>query len=154
MSRYAAGTEVGVDRSRAEIERTLERYGASHFAYGWSPDGAVVQFSADGRYIKFSVTMPSRDEFTLTETGRSRSDARTIDAAWDQAKRQRWRALALVIKAKLEAVESGIATFEDEFMAYTVLPSGATVSEWLSPQIVEAYASAEMPREFRLALGP
>jgi hypothetical protein len=30
-----------------------------------------------------------------------------IDRAWEQDKRQRWRALALVVKAKLEAVECG-----------------------------------------------
>ena len=33
--RYAAQTEVSSDRSRAEIERTLRKYGATAFAYGW-----------------------------------------------------------------------------------------------------------------------
>jgi hypothetical protein len=61
------------------------------------------------------------------------------------ARRQRWRALALAIKAKLEAVESGIATFEEEFMAYIVLPDGQTVGEFLSPQIEAAYSSGRMP---------
>jgi hypothetical protein len=35
MARYAAETTVASDRSRAEIERILERYGASSFMYGW-----------------------------------------------------------------------------------------------------------------------
>jgi hypothetical protein len=32
---YAVGTSVPVDRSKAEIERLLIRYGADHFASGW-----------------------------------------------------------------------------------------------------------------------
>ena len=51
-----------------------------------------------------------------------------------------------MIKAKLEAVESGIASFEDEFLAHTLLPSGATVSEWIQPQVAEAYETGRMPR--------
>jgi len=39
VSRYAEGTSVPADRSRAEIERTLTRYGADQFAYGWRATG-------------------------------------------------------------------------------------------------------------------
>lgn len=35
---YASDTSVPVDRSKAEIERILERYGASAFMYGWDKD--------------------------------------------------------------------------------------------------------------------
>ena len=34
MTKYAAQTEVTSTRSRDEIERTLERYGADQFMYG------------------------------------------------------------------------------------------------------------------------
>ncbi len=51
----------------------------------------------------------------------------------------------LIIRAKLEAVESRITTFESEFLANLVLPDGGTVGEWLSPQIDEAYATGRMP---------
>lgn len=43
---YAAKTGVAPDRSRAEIERTLSRYGASQFYYGWDGDRAVVGIRA------------------------------------------------------------------------------------------------------------
>ena len=59
--------------------------------------------------------------------------------------RQRWRALALVIKAKLEAVEADITTLEAEFLAHIALPSGATVGEWVGPQLDAVYGSGEMP---------
>ena len=44
MTRYAANTEVSSSRSRDEIERTLERYGADQFLYGWQEESAIVGF--------------------------------------------------------------------------------------------------------------
>lgn len=145
MTRYAASTEVSSSRSRDEIERTLERYGADQFLYGWQADNAVVGFRMNGRQIKFVLPLPAKNEKRFTHSSRG---ARTPEAAlkdWEQATRQRWRALALVIKAKLEAVESGIAIFEDEFMANIVLPGGETVGEWMRPQIAEAYRIGAAP---------
>jgi len=100
-----------------------------------------------GRQVKFLLPMPDRNErqFTHTEaTERERSPAQA-EAAYEQAVKQRWRALALVIKAKLEAVESGITEFEDEFMAHIVLPDGTTMGAWARPQIAQAYDSGKMP---------
>lgn len=141
MARYAVSTEVPADRSRSEIERTLQRYGASHFAYGWGPDGATVGFTAAGRHVRFQLPMPDRDDpaFTRTETGRDRSPT-AAQAAWEQACRSSWRALALVVKAKLEAVSAGITTFEAEFLAHIILPNGLTVGEWAAPQLEAVYA--------------
>jgi hypothetical protein len=51
----------------------------------------------------------------------------------------------LVIKAKLEAVESGIACFEEEFMAHIVLPDGRTVGEHVIPGIAQAYETGNVP---------
>lgn len=146
MGRYAESTTVASDRSRAEIERTLERYGASRFMYGWEDGRALIAFDMEGRRVRFVLPLPARhsDEFWKTETGRDRAEAAAMKA-WEQATRQRWRALALVIKAKLEAVESGITVFEDEFMAHLVLPSGATVGDWMRPQIANAYETGQMP---------
>lgn len=94
--------------------------------------------------IRFEVAMPPLIEFESTPTGRARAQRAAIDAR-EKAMRQRWRALALVVKAKLEAVESGITTFEDEFLAHIVLPDGSTVGEFMVPQIELAYRTAVMP---------
>ena len=147
MSRYAENTSVSSDRSRAEIEKTLERYGADQFMYGWDQEAAVVGFRMQNRMVRFVLPMPAKDDSQFTKTP-TRGYARTpeqVYAAWEQACRQRWRALALVVKAKLEAVESGITTFEDEFMAHIMLPSGETVGQWMKPQIELAYSSGDMP---------
>ena len=126
--RYAADTSVPMDRSISEIRTTVRRYGASEFAHMESDTQAAIHFTMRGRRILFRLAMPDPKsaEFALTETGKVRSTS-VAEAAWEQACRSRWRALALVIKAKLEAVEVGIVVFEDEFLANTV-PPGASVT--------------------------
>lgn len=152
---YAAQTTVSVEKSRAEIERTLQRYGASQFIYGWDQEVAVIGFvygeDEDRRQVRFKVAVPAYSDFTRDRRGYGRSRT-AATKAWEQAQRQRWRALLLVIKAKLEAIEAGIATFESEFLAYVVLPSGETVGEWVSPQLSEVYREGLMPGSLRLAL--
>lgn len=146
MTKYAEQTSVPSDRSRAEIEATLRRYGADQFMYGWDREQALICFRAENRQVRFRLPLPSPadNEIYLTPTGRERSPGQR-EAAYEQAVRQRWRALALVIKAKLEAVETGITVFEDEFMAHIMLPNGSTVSEWMTPQIAHAYETGQMP---------
>lgn len=147
MTRYAESTSVTSDRSRAEIEKTLARYGASSFAYGWERERAMVGFVANDRQVRFILPLPDRAdrEFTHTPTRGTRRSEDQVEAAYEQAVRQRWRALSLVIKAKLEAVETGIVTFEDEFAMHMVLPDGRTVGDWVVPQIEQAYATGQMP---------
>lgn len=146
MAKYATNTEVSSDRSRAEIERTLDRYGARQFLYAWEEGRAVVGFTINARQVRFILPLPDRDdpEFTRTPTGRARA-ATQVREAYEQAVRQRWRALNLVIKAKLEAVESGIVTFDAEFLAHIVLPDGRTVADDVVPKVVDAYQRHEMP---------
>lgn len=149
MTQYAAKTDVTSEKSRSEIERTLVRYGADQFAYGWREGDAVIAFRKNGRNIKFVLPLPSRDDkaFTTYKQG-SVTFVRVESEAlkrYEQAVRQRWRALALIIKAKLEAIETGIVTFEDEFMAQTVLPDGLTISEWIQPQVEQVYLTGKMP---------
>lgn len=143
-AQYASGTDVPADRSRAEIERTLKRYGATQFLYGWSGTRATVGFTAHGRNIRFELPLPDLGdrEFTVTDTGRQRSATAAADA-YERAVRQRWR--ALVVKAKLEAVECGIATFGDEFLGSTVLPGGMTVADTVRENVAEAYQTGKVP---------
>jgi len=140
--KYAQQTDVASDRSRGEIERTLTRYGATKFAYGWDEGRAVIQFEAHGRRIRFILPLPSVDDVKRTPKGRVRN-AKTWQAVRDQATRQRWRALLLSIKAKLESVESGIEEFDEAFMAQIVLPDGSTVGERIKPEISGAYAGGQ-----------
>lgn len=145
MARYAEKTTVSAEQSRAEIERVLVRYGADQFMSGWEAGSAYVAFRAAGRMVRLVLPLPDVEEFRRTPERRMIRDPHKQREAWEQACRQRWRALALVVKAKLEAVEAGIVTFEDEFMPHIILPNGGTVGDWMRPQIAEAYTSGLMP---------
>lgn len=153
--KYAADTTVPMEKSRNEIERTLTRYGAESFAYAISGEQAQVGFVIHGRHVRFRIQMPDAEEPRFTTYKRGSVPHRRTESAqtelWEKACRQVWRALALVIKAKLEAVAAGITTIEDEFLAHTLLPDGQTFGEWARPQVDEAYRVAKMPD--RLMIG-
>ncbi len=147
MSTFAAKTGVSVSKSREELEALLTRYGASSFASGWSGTRSIIQFDFKGRRVRVVLELPTQSERRFTHTPGRGNPRPPADAMreWEQGCRARWRALALVVKAKLEAVESGIATFEQEFLAYVVLPNGQTAGEVLIPQIASSYEHGRMP---------
>lgn len=144
MSRYAQNTDVSSDRSRVEIERTLQRYGADQFMYGTTKDKAVIAFRAAGRNVRFSLPFPHPSQFEKSSKGVRHIQAHR-EKAMEQAIKQRWRALALAIKAKLEAVECGITQFEEEFYAHIVLPTGHTIYEETCEGVALAYESGKLP---------
>lgn len=144
--KYASKTEVSSAQSQLEIKRILTRYGANKFMFYEEPSEAVVMFEMHNRRVKFSLPLPNVSDFRLTPARRSVRSPAEQKKAFEQACRQRWRALVLAIKAKLETVESNIATFEQEFLSYIVLPNQQTVSEFVLPQLEAAYDSNMMPK--------
>lgn len=144
---YAANTTVTVERTRAEIEQLLIRYGADQFASGWDAGHSMIACRMQGRHLKFTLTLPDNEdpEFTLTKERRYKRSASEARRLWEQACRSRWRALYLVVKAKLEAIEVGISTFDEEFMAHILLPDGKRFGTWAAPQIESAYGTGNMP---------
>lgn len=129
MPRYAAKTSVPVERTRDEIERTLERYGADSFISGWDSviGQEVIAFRYGGVQIRIQVERPNE-----------------CDDPQGQLRRQRWRALLLVIKAKLEAVDSKISTFEEEFLAWVVV-GNITIGQQLLPNLRQIVADGNLP---------
>lgn len=126
---YAEKTTVPVSKTRIEIEELIRSHGAGQFVSGYNGNRVVIGFTAENRQVRFVVDIPS-----------GKTDKQT-----EQIERQRWRALLLVIKAKFEAIESGVSCFDDEFMAHIVLPDGQTIAEYMVPQIEAAYTTGKMP---------
>jgi hypothetical protein len=131
MTNFAARTKVPIEKTKMELERLVRRYGAKGFIAGWQGQNGVVEFLAHERHLRFSVTILNSDS--------------------DQAGRQKWRALLLVIKAKLESVDAKIVTFEQAFVGDIVMPGGKTVWEQIHEPIRLAYqgknvALLESPR--------
>lgn len=126
---YASKSRVPVDRSRSEIERLLAKHGADQFINGWEADRAMIGFRMNGRYVRLTIPLKG---------GRNKE-------ATAQLTRSRWRALVLILKAKLEAIEIGVVTFDEEFLANIVMPNNQTIGRQLLPQVDKAYASGKMP---------
>jgi len=147
MPKYAENTSVSASGSRAEIEQTLTRYGATAFMYGWEGRQAIVGFEINQRRYKIPVPLPDRNsrEFTHTAARGYLRSPKDADTAWEQACRQRWRATALKIKADLEWAECTAHPVESVLQPFTMLPNGITVGNWLEPQIQLAYETGHMP---------
>ena len=127
MSRYAEKTKVPIFQSIEEIQRTVERFGASGFQYAVDENRAGVRFrfNEPPRHIKMAVELPD-DE---------------------QGKRQRWRALLLVVKSKLECVESGIETFDEAWMPHIMVEaSGQTLGEIMLPDLQVKLETGKLPK--------
>lgn len=130
---YAKNTTVSIAKSRAEIEQLVFKYAGrdTNFSFAQMKGLAAILFTAHGRQVKFTVPTTTQEEGA--EKAKHKrclhpSDAQ-IDAWRDKEERRRWRALLLIIKAKLEAVESGIHTFEQEFLAHIVVEDTTTIYE-------------------------
>lgn len=125
--KFAVDTKVPVAQTRTEIEQTLQKFGASSFAYAVKPDGATVMFECQERRIRFDLPLPP-----LNETKHAKEH------------RQKWRALFLSIKAKLVSVDTGIETFEEAFLAHVILADGSTVGQMAQPAIEQQYKTGKM----------
>lgn len=147
MGKYAQDTTVSPERTLAEIQETLRRYKANKFGFMQDEDQVAIAFEMTGRRVRFIVRLPDRkDPQFIQKAGNQHGKVGSFsEGRYDQATRQRWRALLLTIKAKLESVDSGIETVEEAFMAQIVLPSGQTMSDWAVPQIEAAYRDGKMP---------
>jgi len=144
---YAQNTTVAVSTSRSDIEKIVEKYGASQYVSGWSGNKkAMIGFTLLDRQVRFMLMLPEKDEERFTHSNRGPRTEDQAFKAWEQGCRSKWRSLFLVIKAKLEAVEQEIDTFENAFMANIVLPDGQTVGDYMLPQIKAAYETGKMPK--------
>ena len=138
---YAETTTVPFEKSIAEIIGAVRKAGAEQIGQFEGPDYYAVQFVLGDRLIRFHLpfpsldTMPTRSGNNVALTHVQRRDK------LGQRKRQRGRALLLVIKAKLESVESGIETLEQAFLAHVVMADGKTVYERIAEPIALEYQS-------------
>ena len=142
MSQYASQTTVPVERSRAEIMGVLDRYGCDGISTHQTQEAWGIEFYVHNRKVRFAIEHPEKADRKYSETpsGRRKRNTQSKNKAWEQDLRQIYRALCLIIKAKLEYVESGHAIFEREFMANIVDPvTGKTMGEVVQPLIADRY---------------
>lgn len=146
VRRYAEGTTVSVERSKSAIERLLRDHGATGLLLAWDDRRAfsIVQFRLDERMVHMTVEEPNPDDYLVTPKNVKRTPVQAKSAA-EREHMRRWRALYLIIRAKLEMIEGGGSTAEREFMADLLLPDGTTLGAHVGPKLEAAYESGEMP---------
>jgi hypothetical protein len=130
--RYAADTRVPVDRTRSELEKLVTTHGATAFGVfseGWAK--SVVMYRLSGRFIRHTVKVEPK--------------TRSSKAAIEQEQRRAWRALLLIVRAKLEIIASGDSTVDREFLADTVLADGTTVYDQVGQGVAQSYLDGGMP---------
>lgn len=119
----------------------MRAQGASAYGNLWTGDTASVVFEARGRQLRFDLPLPQRPKFSNQET-------------FEREGRRRWRCLLLAIKAKFEAVNSGISIFDTEFLANIVIPGTSnTVAERVTPAIASAYENPNIRLPPLLGMG-
>ncbi len=89
---FASDTNVSINRTREEIIRTLERYGADGFGFMTEGDRSAIYFRIEGIRVNLHVSMPDYADFETTPNRRTRRSEDAQQRAYDQACRQRWRA--------------------------------------------------------------
>jgi hypothetical protein len=133
---YAQNTSVPVGRSRSDIEDLLRKKGAKEFGYVVNESLAQIGFRLEGRMLRFTIPVPQKCKKP------------------EQEERRGWRALLLSIKSKLVAVENGISTFEEEFLAHIVVPGdGRTLGEAMIPELDDVYKRQKMPKLLAAMVG-
>lgn len=147
---YAENTKISTAQTKGHIEDLLTKYGAQGFLTGWNEKGAAVGFVMHGKQIKFLLPLPDKADkkythYTHNSGSRVARNPEMAIKLWEQDCRARWRALLLCIKAKLEAVQQGITTFEHEFLAHFVVNGTQTVGDLLIPQIEQAQKLGKLP---------
>ena len=135
--KFADRTSVAVEKSKAQIEALVMRLGAQEYATHNAPDLQAIGFRINNLRVRFDLPIVPVKDYKRYKHGnhyRDRTERQAWDA-WDQELRRRWRALLLVIKAKIEAIDTGITSFEQEFLPFIVLAGGKTIAETVIPQL-------------------
>lgn len=123
---YAVDTKVPVERTKVEIEKIALKNGAASFGVFSDQSHTLITFDVRGTRVLFRLPMP--------------------DNVSDQQRRSRWRGLMLCIKAKFEAINRGVETFEEAFLSHVLAPDGLTFADHMGPKMNEiAKGSIEAP---------
>jgi hypothetical protein len=134
-------TTVTVERSQGEIRKLLQDRGAARFAFGEETDSAgvrwaAVSFTHGAHAVRMRVPHKPVDERVVrSRLTRARTKTREDlerELGEQEAKRI-WRVMHWNLKARLVAVDEGVETFEEAFLAHLLNErTGMTIFETLA----------------------
>lgn len=158
---FAKGTGVAAEKSRAKIEKLLRARKATQLGVSFDDENgeAIVIFTMPGKLItaaepakswtnpptpataevrepkqtvSFVVKMPKRSAFAKDHRGYIAPEWK-VTQLHEQAIRERWRCLLMVLKGKFTAIDAEIEDFETAFLPHLLVPSGGTVRDHVMP---------------------
>jgi hypothetical protein len=141
MTQAYATTQVTVEKSQGEIRKLLGRFGAREFGFGEAVDDETIVWSAVTFVhgdLRVRLRVPhkrlnSRDLDARARRSRTKTRADLQYELAEQEARRIWRIMAHNLKARMIAVEEGVESFAEAFLAHIVDPeTGATIYEQLS----------------------
>jgi len=117
-------TQVSTERSKEGINKLLKKFGCRGIQWTWMDDREILRFIHEYEFegVEHGITF----EITIPDMGRHKG--RGYDKTFIKNERQAFRIVTHIIKAKLTAVETGVETFENEFLSNILyqLPDGKT----------------------------
>lgn len=134
-------TTVSVEKSQGAIRSLLVAHGAREFQFGESSgaDGvrlAAVGFVANGHAVRMRVPhkpINQRDLARRLTRARTKDRATIASEMEEQEAKRIWRVLHWNLKARMEAVQEGVETFEEAFLAHLLDErTGETIYETLA----------------------
>lgn len=137
-------TSVTTDKSQAEIRGLLRDHGATRFTFGESTDlegvrWAGIEFEHAGHMVRMVAPMKPPDEkWVRDKVRRARTKTRQDieNEAYEQEERRIWRVIRWSLKSRMVAIDEGLETFQQAFLAHLVDPSSdRTVWQTVKPQV-------------------
>lgn len=131
-------TSVSIEKSKQDIDKLLRKFGCCGIQWTWIDGNEILRFIHEFEFkgVKKGITF----EINIPEIGRHRG--RGYDKYFERNDRQAYRIVLHIIKAKLTAVETGVETFENEFLSKILyqLPDGTSkkVGDVIFNQIAES----------------
>jgi hypothetical protein len=113
MAKFAANTSVPVAQTKGDIAAIIGKYNGALLNINETSGRAELMFRSNQvppRHLRVLLHLPT-------------------DPEDEQVCRRKWRALLIDIKAKFVAVDDGIETFDQAFMAWIIAADGKTLFE-------------------------
>ncbi len=168
MTRFAEGTEVDPEKSRQELMRTLERYGASHFVEARAPSELryAIEFQLRGRWYRFKIEGKPIETFYDAARGRQswaslqrilqepswyKSELAAMEKRRRAEWRRQWRVLInhtkMLMDMALDEDQDDVAggAAQDDLLPYLLLPTHETFAEHYAPQVDHMYLTGQQP---------
>jgi hypothetical protein len=140
MSALPYSNTTSGDKALGEIQKILQRFGCGRFGVmtDWDAGVLLIQFELNGRQVSFPASFKGYAAEWLKEKpynsnyrySRVEHEKRALEIGSVAV----YSILRDWIKAQVTAVETGLISFDEVFMAHIMLPNGTRMIEHVKSQ--------------------